>query len=58
MGLDSPETRRAALAVGEESGGGGGWKGGGVPGTVEAGASGSGVTTVEALRRKSWILSP
>lgn len=57
MGLALPETARAAFAVGEEFGGGGGWKAGGVPGTVEEGMSGSGVVTVDALRRRSWILS-
>lgn len=57
MGLELPETSRAAFAVGDAFGGGGGWKAGGVPGTVEEGVSGSGVVTVDALRRRSWILS-
>ena len=57
MGLVPPDTCRAALAVADASGGGGGWNGGGVPGTVELGAPGSGVAAVDALRRKSWILS-
>lgn len=57
MGLELPETSRAALAVGDAFGGGGGWKAGGVPGTVDEGAFGSGVAAVDALRRRSWILS-
>lgn len=59
MGLELPETLRAAFSVSDWPGGGGAWKGGGVPGTVEldTGELGSGVATVDACRRRSWILS-
>lgn len=57
MGLELLEVSRAAFAMGDAFGGGGGWNAGGVPGTVDEGVSGSGVATVEALRRRSEIFS-
>ena len=55
IGLELPDTLRAASVIGDAFGGGGGWNAGGVPGTVdeEIGAPGSGVAAVEAFWRNS-----